>query len=70
MSSDSTGEIYMITKTDGSGVKDVRQIANGGSGSGGSAPAPTESTGAGSGMLHGYNWAAGVAVVGGLLPMV
>lgn len=49
MSSDSTGEVYVITKTDGSGVNDVSRAATGG-GSGtasGSAPSPSASTASG-----------------------
>jgi hypothetical protein len=72
MSSDSTGEIYMITKTDGSGVNDVRQVSGGGSGSNtGSAPSPTASQGAGLRtwkVSQGSFWVAGAAVVGGALP--
>jgi hypothetical protein len=75
MSSDSTGEIYVVTKTDGSGVNDVRQVGNGGSGGGsgtgtGSAPVPTESTGGSSKLWKCSYWAAGAAVVGGILPLV
>jgi hypothetical protein len=78
MSSDSTGEIYVITKTDGSGVNDVRQVSNGG-GSGtpsGSAPSPSPSNSNGIRrwkVSQGSYWvmgAAGAAAVGGVLPMV
>ncbi|KAH4903227.1 hypothetical protein HBI80_117580 [Parastagonospora nodorum] len=74
MSSDSTGEIYMITKTDGSGVNDVRQVSTGGSNSGsntGNAPAPSSSQGAGVKSWkvgQGSFWIAGAAAVGGALP--
>jgi hypothetical protein len=78
MSSDSTGEIYMITKTDGSGINDVRQASNGGSANGsyiGSSPSPTPSGNAGVRgwkVSHGSYWVAGAgaAVVGGALPLV
>lgn len=74
MSSDSTGEIYMITKTDGSGVNDVRQVSTGGSGGGsdtGNAPAPSSSQGAGVkrwNVGQGSFWVAGAAAIGGALP--
>jgi hypothetical protein len=75
MSSDSTGEIYMVTKTDGSGINDVRQASNGSAGGSpsGSSPSPTPS---GSGgvrtwkVSQGSYWVAGVAAVGGALPLV
>lgn len=76
MSSDATGEIYMITKTDGSGVNDVRQVSSGGEGGGGgtgTGPVPTESAGAGVRswkVSQGSYWVAGAAVVGGALPLV
>jgi hypothetical protein len=77
MSSDASGEIYVVTKMDGSGVDDVRQIGMGGgssTGEPGSAtkgPVPSQSAGAGVrewevGM--GSYWVAGAAVVGGALP--
>jgi hypothetical protein len=72
MSSDSTGEIYVITKTDGSGINDVHQASASGSQSGSSA-APTMSVGTGlrsSEVGHGSYWAAGAAVVIGALPWV
>ena len=75
MSSDSTGEIYMITKPDGSGVADVRQ-ANGGSGGGsgtGGSPSPTPSGSDGVRrwkVSQGSYWIAGAAAVGGALPLV
>lgn len=48
MSSDSTGEIYVITKTDGSGINDVSQASSTTGGNGtpsGTAPSPSASTG-------------------------
>lgn len=75
MSSDATGEIYMITKADGSGVADVRQ-ASGGSGGGsgtGSSPSPTPSGSDGIRrwkVSQGSYWIAGAAAVGGALPLV
>lgn len=48
MSSDATGEIYVVTKADGSGVADVRQASAGGSTpsstTSGSAPSPTSNS--------------------------
>jgi hypothetical protein len=77
MSSDSTGEIYVITKTDGSGVNDVRQATNRGSNGGsptGSAPTPSSSNSKGVRswrVSQGKYWvAAGMAAVGGALPLV
>ncbi|KAL5120292.1 hypothetical protein ACEQ8H_001850 [Pleosporales sp. CAS-2024a] len=74
MSSDATGEIYMVTKTDGSGIDDVRQVSNGSSGGSttGSAPAPARSQGAGVkkwAVSHGSYWIAGAAMVGSALPL-
>ena len=74
MSSDSTGEIYVITKTDGSGVNDVRQASYGGGGgtSTGSAPSASSSTGKGVRswkVSKGSYWVAGAAAVGGALPL-
>jgi hypothetical protein len=72
MSSDSTGEIYMITKSDGSGVADVRQASNVGSGTG-SSPSPTPSGSDGVRrwkVSQGSYWIAGAAAVGGALPLV
>lgn len=43
MSSDATGEIYVITKTDGSGVADMRQASSSTSGSTASNSAPSPS---------------------------
>jgi hypothetical protein len=68
MSSDSTGEIYMITKADGSGVDNVRGVSHG---SAGPSPAPS----AGHGMRnsqsgHGNFKVAGAALAVGALPMV
>lgn len=51
MTSDSTGEIYVITKEDGSGVADVSQVANDGhsstptSSGGSSSPSPSAKSG-------------------------
>jgi hypothetical protein len=72
MSSDSTGEIFVVTKEDGSGIADVSEAAGGEESesptASGSAPEPSETTGAamrwGVGS-RGY-WAA-VAVVGALV---
>jgi hypothetical protein len=71
MSSDSTGEIYVITKTDGSGVNDVsRASSSGGAGTpSGSAPSPTASTGSGVRVTASY-WHVGAAMVGVALTMV
>ncbi|KAF2030144.1 soluble quino protein glucose dehydrogenase [Setomelanomma holmii] len=71
MSSDSTGEIYVITKTDGSGVNDVRRASSSGaSGSPtGSAPTPSSSNSRGIKrwkVSRGSYWVAGAAVVGGI----
>jgi hypothetical protein len=70
MSSDSTSEIYVITKTNGSGVNDVSRAATSGGGGGissGSAPSPSASTGSGvkrSKMSRVSHWVAGVVVAG------
>jgi hypothetical protein len=70
MSSDSTGEIYVITKTNGSGVNDVSRAAAGGGGGGtssGGAPSPSPSTGSGvkrSKVSRVSRWVAGVVVAG------
>jgi hypothetical protein len=69
MSSDSTGEIYMITKTDGSGVDNVRGFAHGGS-QGGNSPSPAPSAGHGMRNSHGNFKVAGAALAVGALPMV
>lgn len=73
MSSDSTGEIYVITKEDGSGVADVSKATTGGE-----IPSPTVSGSAASssktagaviryGVGSGSYWVVGVAVVVALL---
>jgi hypothetical protein len=70
MSSDSTSEIYVITKTNGSGVNDVSRAATSGGGGGissGSAPSPSASTGSGverSKVSRFSYWVAGVVVAG------
>jgi hypothetical protein len=77
MSSDSTGEIYVITKDDGSGVADVSVAATNGTlpnpegyptGSG-TSPSPSGIEGVGSrwGVGSGSYWAAGAAVVGAMM---
>jgi hypothetical protein len=78
MSSDASGEIYVITKEDGSGVDDVTQVGGsgglGGSGSGtGTGAVASASASAGAAVLRwevgmGSYWVAGAAVVGGALP--
>jgi glucose/arabinose dehydrogenase len=79
MSSDASGEIYVVTKMDGSGVDDVKAIGGGSSSGGnegsgtGTAAAPTASASAGTGVRKwevgmGSYWVAGAAVVGGALP--
>lgn len=63
MSSDSTGEIFMITKTDGSGVADVNRAASQAGTPTGSGPSTTSSTGDGgrSRWVVGKDiWAAGL----------
>jgi hypothetical protein len=76
MSSDSTGEIYVITKTDGSGVSDVRQAstATGGGTPSGSAPSPSSSNSKASkrrwNVGEGSYWVVGAAVAGVALGMV
>ena len=77
MSSDSTGEIYVITKTDGSGVNDVSRASNsGGNGGGsgtpsGSAPSPSASTGSAKRRWEVSNWVMGAAaMVGGVVPLM
>lgn len=76
MSSDSTGEIYVITKQDGSGVNSVSQAAlNTASGGDGSAIDPSAApspTGSGSAAVtlswqDASIWAVGTAVVAALL---
>lgn len=73
MSSDSTGEIYVITKSDGSGVNDVKQASptsgNGSSGSPSgtaSSPSPSASTGGAVGNKIGESsyWVVGAAIAG------
>jgi hypothetical protein len=73
MSSDSTGEIYVVTKEDGSGVAGVSEVEGGGSTTGptesGSAPIPSESTAAARRwtVVGGSYWIAGAAVVGAMV---
>jgi hypothetical protein len=73
MSSDSTGEIFVITKEDGSGIADVGDAEGSEEGASptgsGSAPVPSETTGSAMrwGVGSGGYWAAGVAVVGALV---
>ena len=75
MSSDSTGEIFVVTREDGSGIADVSEAADARenesptpSGTGG-VSTPTETSGAALnlGVRSGSYLAAGVAVVGALL---
>jgi len=75
MSSDSTGEIFVVTREDGSGIADVSEAADARenesptpSGTGG-VSTPTETSGAALnlGVGSGSYLAAGVAVVGALL---
>ena len=77
MSSDSTGEIYVVTKENGTGVADVREASPNGSSpsSTGSGSAPS-STGSDTNKAvrrwsagRGSYWVAGAAVVGAL-PMI
>jgi hypothetical protein len=67
MSSDSTGEIYVVTKTDGSGINDVSRATTGGGSTtpSGSAPSPSASTGAGTRWECSFWAVAGAAMVGG-----
>ena len=73
MSSDSTGEIYVITKEDGSGVADVSDATTGGETPSptisGSAASPSKTAGAASkySVESGSYWVVGVAVVIALL---
>ncbi|KAF1835514.1 soluble quino protein glucose dehydrogenase [Decorospora gaudefroyi] len=73
MSSDSTGEIYVITKEDGSGVADVSEAANDGSNPSptpsGGAPSPTGTGAAGRrwSVGSGSYWAAGAAMIGAMV---
>jgi hypothetical protein len=74
MSSDSTGEIYVITKTDGSGIADVSQAGAGGGTPTGSVPKPSESQSM-AGMTRWDGgmrrcWLAGAAVAGAALAIV
>lgn len=81
MSSDSTGEIFVLTKADGTGVADVRGAsANGSSPSpspsgSGSAPSPSPSNSGTSSAVKrwsvgsGSYWIAGAAIAGAL-PMM
>ncbi|CAG5156862.1 uncharacterized protein ALTATR162_LOCUS4655 [Alternaria atra] len=73
MSSDSTGEIFVVTREDGSGVADVSKTTSDGEGASpmasGSAPEPSATTGAAMrwGVGSGGYWAVGAAIVGALL---
>lgn len=69
MSSDSTGEIYVVTKTDGSGVNDVSRASTstGGGTTSGTAPSPSASTGSAFRsweVSRSTFWVAGAAVAG------
>ena len=75
MSSDSTGEIFVVTREDGSGIADVSEAADARgnerptpSGTGG-VSTPTETSGAALNLVVGSGsyLAAGVAFVGALL---
>jgi hypothetical protein len=73
MSSDSTGEIYVVTKEDGSGVADMSEAANGGGATSptasGSAPMPSGSMSAARSLMGrslSY-WIAGAALVGAMV---
>jgi hypothetical protein len=71
MSSDSTGEIYVITKADGSGIDDVSRApggALGGTPTGG-APSPSTIAGSAVGRWKMSYWVAGAAIVGAFLSM-
>lgn len=75
MSSDSTGEIFVVTREDGSGVADVSEAADAANGASasptgsGSAPQPSETTGTAvrGGVGSGSYWAVGAAVVAALV---
>jgi hypothetical protein len=77
MSSDSTGEIYVVTKESGSGIADVSEAANDGSTTSstasGSAPQPSESSSlarrwnVGSGNYWVAGAGAGAALVGAMV---
>jgi hypothetical protein len=73
MSSDSTGEIHVVTKEDGSGVADVSEAANGGGAASptasGSAPMPSWSISAAMRSMGGSwsYWVAGMALVGAMI---
>jgi hypothetical protein len=73
MSSDSTGEIYVITKEDGSGVADVTEADSAPSGtSTGTAPTSTNTNGAVRRYRSGKTgmfWVVGAAAVG-VMPML
>jgi hypothetical protein len=73
MSSDSTGEIYVITKEDGSGVADVTEANSAPSGtSTGTSPSSTGTNGAMRQCRSGKTgifWVAGAAAVGAM-PMI
>jgi hypothetical protein len=75
MSSDSTGEIYMITKADGSGVDNVRGVSHGAAGGSQGRNSLSPAPSAGHGMRnshsgHGNFKVAGAALAVGALPMV
>lgn len=71
MSSDSTGEIYVITKSDGSGVADVKQVQAGTGTPSGAAPSPSASNSKADRLLSKMGkrsyWAVGAAVAGTLV---
>lgn len=72
MSSDATGEIYMITREDGSGVNSVSKVASNGTPSGGgsatgtAAAAPSRTGSVNAAVMHNWQvgniWAFGAAV--------
>ena len=71
MSSDSTGEIYVVTKEDGSGIADISQASINGtspspSGSG-SVPSPSSNARRSWKVGSGSYWVAGAAVVGAMV---
>lgn len=70
MSSDSTGEIYVITRTDGSGVNNVSRAPSTTGGNGtpsGTAPSPSASTGSAvkEQISKLSSWVAGAAAIAG-----
>jgi len=73
MSSDATGEIYVITKEDGSGVADVSEVTTAGETQSPtvseSAPSPSKTSSGAAirySMKSGLYWVVGVALVGAL----